>query len=293
MSMRKSLHIGLNRVDPDQYGGWDGALAGCINDANDMKEIAESRGFTAEQLIDEQATIGNVRDKLNQYAAELEDGDFFFLTYSGHGGQVPDQNGDEIDGYDETWCLYDTELVDDSLYGALCTFKKGVRIFMMSDSCHSETVARRGPGRDRIEVREQRRAFVDNQTGPKSKRAPLEFTTAEYAKNEQAYEEQKTWWPPKQLPGADSPAKVVLISGCKDEQTSMDGPGNGAFTYAFLQVWKEVGGDYRKGYKDLQQEVLAAIENSDQEPQIFFYGDGVKAMLAQQPFSDENAVAAV
>ncbi|WP_036438301.1 caspase family protein [Mycobacterium sp. URHB0044] len=293
MSTRKSLHIGLNRVDPDQYGGWDGALSGCINDADAMKEIAESRGFTAEQLIDDQATVGAVRDKLNEYASQLEDGDFLFLTYSGHGGQVPDQNGDEIDGYDETWCLYDTELVDDSLYGALCTFKKGVRIFIMSDSCHSETVARRGPGIQRIAAREERRAFVDNQPGPKSKRAPLEFTTAEYEKNQQAYKAQQGWWAPKQLPDADVPAKVVLISGCRDEQTSMDGPGNGAFTYAFLQVWEKNGRDYRKGYKDLQLEVLGAIENSDQEPQIFYYGEGVKAMLAQMPFSDENAAVPV
>jgi metacaspase-1 len=293
MSTRKSLHIGLNRVDPEQYGGWDGALSGCINDADDMKAIAESRGFTAEQLIDEKATIGDVRDKLNEYAAGLGDGDFFFLTYSGHGGQVPDQNGDEIDGYDETWCLYDTELVDDSLYGALCTFKKGVRIFIMSDSCHSETVARRGPASHRLAARDERRAFVDSQAGPKSKRAPVEFTLAEYEKNAAAYKAQQSWWTPRQLPGADVPAKVVLISGCKDEQTSMDGPGNGAFTYAFLKVWEKYGHDYRKGYKDLQLEVLAAIENSDQEPQIFYYGDGVKAMLAQMPFSDDNAVVPV
>ena len=30
-----SLNIGLNSVDPNHYGGWDGQLAGCENDAND------------------------------------------------------------------------------------------------------------------------------------------------------------------------------------------------------------------------------------------------------------------
>jgi hypothetical protein len=239
-------------------------------------------------LIDADATIGAVKDKLDSYASELSDGDFLFLTYSGHGGQVPDQNGDEIDGYDETWCLYDTELVDDSLYGALCTFKAGVRIFIMSDSCHSETVARRLPGLDRIGAREALRAFVDDEPGPKSKRAPLEYTTAEYEKNADAYADQQTWWVPRQMP-TDSPAKVVLISGCKDEQTSMDGNGNGAFTEAFLKVWKQHGFDYQKTYKDLQLEVLAAIVNSDQEPQIFSYGVGVESMRAQRPLADEDA----
>ena len=282
MAKRKSLHIGLNYVDPDQYGGWNGELAGCINDANDMKQVAESRGFTAERLIDGEATIGAVREKLDEAAAELEDGDFYFLTYSGHGGQVPDQTGEELDGYDETWCLYDTELVDDSLYGALCTFKKGVRIFVMSDSCHSETVVRA----PRAKTREERRAFVDKQAGPNSKRAPLEFTEAEYNKNLARYEEQRKWWIPKAVPG-NSDAKVVLISGCEDAQTSMDGPGNGAFTYAFKQVWGD--GDYQNGYKDLKDDVLAAVNNPDQKPCIFYYGIDVEQLLAQKPLSDEDA----
>jgi hypothetical protein len=73
----------------------------------------------------------------------------------------------------------------------------------------------------------------------------------------------------------------------------MDGPGNGAFTYAFLKVWKENGDDYQKSYEDLQLDVLAAIENSDQEPQIYSYGIGVKEMVKEKPFSAESQVAAV
>jgi metacaspase-1 len=37
------------------------------------------------------------------------------------GGQVNDIHNDEPDGLDETWALYDRELVDDELY-ALVTF---------------------------------------------------------------------------------------------------------------------------------------------------------------------------
>ena len=40
MTKRRSLHIGLNFVDPKKYGGWDGMLAGCVNDANAMQEVA-------------------------------------------------------------------------------------------------------------------------------------------------------------------------------------------------------------------------------------------------------------
>ena len=282
MSTRKSLHIGLNYVDPEQYGGWDGELAGCVNDANAMEAVAKERGFTTDKLLDGEATIEAVRDKLKDAANELGDGDFFFITYSGHGGQVPDDGGDEPDGYDETWCLYDTELVDDTLYGALRSFKKGVRIFVMSDSCHSETVTREALRADR----EKRRAFVDERPGPMSKRAPLEFTAKEYAHNLDRYQEQKTWWATRTTPGL-SDASVVLISGCEDAQTSMDGPGNGAFTYAFLQVWKD--GAFTGSYRQLRDDVLAAVDNPDQRPGIFTYGKDVDAMLLQRPLSDDAA----
>jgi hypothetical protein len=41
------------------------------------------------------------------------------LTYSGHGSQIPDVSQDEVDHYDETWCLYDGQLLDDELFSLL------------------------------------------------------------------------------------------------------------------------------------------------------------------------------
>ena len=278
MSKQRSLHIGLNKVDPAQYGGWDGALSGCVNDANAMRDVAVGRGFTPELLIDETATIAAVRAKLDAAAAVLDDGDFFFLTYSGHGGQVVDLSRDERDSFDETWCLYDTELVDDSLFGALCTFKRGVRVFVMSDSCHSETVIRGARPRSRAAER----------PGYKAKLAPLEATSAEFAKNRDVYAAQSTWWKPQRVVPKDAAANVVLISGCQDQQTSLDGPVNGAFTSAFLQVWTS---EYRKSYQELRNDIVAAVDNPDQTPGIFFYGVDVAGMLPQIPFSDDNAPA--
>ena len=78
-------------------------------------------------------------------AKQLRRGDLFFLTYSGHGGQVPDVTGEEDDKKDETWCLYDGQLIDDELYFELSRFAAGVRILVLSDSCHSGTVTREAP----------------------------------------------------------------------------------------------------------------------------------------------------
>ena len=95
MAKGMSLHIGLNHVDPNHYQGWDGKLKGCEQDANDMAAIARKQKFAASMLLNEQATADAVKVAISTAAGKLKSGDTFLLTYSGHGGQVPDNNGDE------------------------------------------------------------------------------------------------------------------------------------------------------------------------------------------------------
>ena len=137
-----SLHIGLNNVDPAAYPFPVPVLAGCINDCNDMRDLAAGMGFRTRQLIDAAATSGAVLAAIDAAAKTLRAGDIFLLTYSGHGSQVPDTMAEETDQLDETWVLYDRQLLDDELYDLWCRFAPGVRILMISDSCHSGTVSR-------------------------------------------------------------------------------------------------------------------------------------------------------
>ncbi|MEO6855736.1 MAG: caspase family protein, partial [Rhodoferax sp.] len=111
-----SLHMGLNGVSGAAYSGWTGPLAACEFDANDMAAIAKAQGMRPTVLITKQATRTKFLSALRSTAKTLVAGDLFFLTYSGHGGQVTDINNDEPDGKDETWCLYDGQILDDELY---------------------------------------------------------------------------------------------------------------------------------------------------------------------------------
>src|SRR6266403_852297 len=140
-----SMHIGLNGVSGAAYGGWDGPLAACEFDANDMAAMAKSRGMKSTVLLTKKATRANLLGGMRSASKTLKVGDLFFLTYSGHGGQVPDVSGDESDKQNETWCLYDGQLIDDELYFELSRFAAGVRILVLSDSCHSGTVTRNAP----------------------------------------------------------------------------------------------------------------------------------------------------
>ena len=137
-----SLHIGLNRVDPIHYGGWKGELAACENDARDMETIATSQGFVAQSLLTKAATSTAVLGVMEKVAKELFEDDFFLLTYSGHGGQINDAGNDEPDGLDETWVLFDRQLVDDELYAAWSLFRPSVRVLVLSDSCHGGTMTK-------------------------------------------------------------------------------------------------------------------------------------------------------
>ena len=76
-------------------------------------------------LLTKKATRAALLSGMRSAAKSLKAGDLFFMTYSGHGGQVRDSNGDEPDRKDETWCLYDGQLIDDELYFELSRFAAG------------------------------------------------------------------------------------------------------------------------------------------------------------------------
>ena len=85
-----SLHIGVNSVDPNHYGGWSGPLNACEADAEDLHQVAANQGFEPQQLLTTQATRSNVISLVKEAAEILSYGDIYLLTYSGHGGQAPD-----------------------------------------------------------------------------------------------------------------------------------------------------------------------------------------------------------
>lgn len=76
---------------------------------------------------------------------ESESGDCIFLHYSGHGCKIPDDSGDEADGYDEALVPVDYQSVgvirDDDLYATIIKpLKEGVTLTSLMDCCHSGTV---------------------------------------------------------------------------------------------------------------------------------------------------------
>lgn len=240
MAQGLTLNIGVNFIDAKHYGS-DGALKGCVNDAKAMHDLALGQGFKGQLLLNTDANRTNVIRAINQAAASLQAGDIFFISYSGHGSRIPDTNRDDEDGMDESWCLYDAQLIDDELAVFWSRFKEGVRILVVSDSCHSGTITK--PGESDIVYSQQTPRFL-----------PLEQMKKAWKDNEVFYKDLTASLPRS---AAEIKASVRLLSGCQDNQYSYDGDKNGAFTTQLLQVW--AGGRFQGNYQQFHKKILARM----------------------------------
>jgi hypothetical protein len=76
-------------------------------------------------------------------------------------------------------------------------------------------------------------------------------------------------------------AASILISGCQDNQTSMDGEHNGAFTEQLLRVWDH--GAFKGNYVKFHATIKAGMDAS-QTPNLFTLGRAAR-FSRQQPFT--------
>lgn len=130
---------GLTAVDPAKYGGWKGDCPGCDVDAQAFAIACQSEGVPYELLLNRQANYIGIVASAKRACATLSAGDLLVIYISGHGGQVADTSGDEADGKDETLCLWDGQLSDDAVWQLLAQVPKGVRVWMITDTCNSGT----------------------------------------------------------------------------------------------------------------------------------------------------------
>jgi uncharacterized caspase-like protein len=144
---KRAVIIGIN------YVGQQGELSGCQNDAKNMAEyIKDVWGFEESNitfLMDDgqnpDPTMENILNAFKQLVSDSEPGDVAFVHYSGHGGKVRDDNGDEADGYDETLVPLDYQqagqIRDDDLFTTLVgAMPRGAHLTCVMDCCHSGTV---------------------------------------------------------------------------------------------------------------------------------------------------------
>ena len=217
---RRALLIGCN------YTGTSSQLEGCVNDVKNIKNYLTTYGNFNESditiLSDQRGTIQenlptkkNIILAIRKFVTGLPKSGrvVLFFHYSGHGSYTADINADEEDGKDETIVPLDYEdngfIIDDDLKAMLVdVLNNNVELYCIMDCCHSGTgLDLRYSCKVKSTIDSKEYYFVHNKKTQKSE------------------------------------AKVILFSGCKDNQTSADSKiglkHQGAMTWAFLEVLKK------------------------------------------------------
>ncbi len=201
---KKALVIGCNYTNT-QY-----SLRGCINDANDIYDHLRSKGFSTINKITDftpiTPTLQNIINQLVVFIKDLKENDLGLFYFSGHGYYVRDKSGDELDGKDEVIVSHDLKFIkDDTLRKVIDKYMNPkATLVTLFDACHSGTM-------------------MD---------LPHKYLSSS------SYE-RKT----DNARVDDTKANVICLSGCLDNQVSIDAQisnkNTGAFTWALLETLKE------------------------------------------------------
>ncbi|KAB8271229.1 caspase domain-containing protein [Aspergillus minisclerotigenes] len=253
---RKALLIGIN------YFNQKGQLRGCINDVKNMSTyLYENFGYPRENMVlltddqqnpKSQPTKANILRAMHWLVKDAKPNDSLFFHYSGHGGQTPDLDGDEDDGYDEVIYPVDFRqaghIVDDEMHRIMVNpLQPGVRLTAIFDSCHSGSAldlpyiySTQGILKEPNLAKEAGQgllgvvsAYARGDMGSMVSTAVGFFKKA--AKGDEVYERNKQ----TKTSGAD----VIMWSGSKDDQTSQDaqiqGQATGAMSWAFISALRK------------------------------------------------------
>jgi len=277
---KRALLIGINRY---QMAGAD--LRGCVNDVIDLTGVlTEHCGFAKKDitvLTDAKATKKAIETGIKALIRGGTKGDELLLHYSGHGSNVPDdENRDEADGRDEILCPTDLDwndpMRDDWLRTTLDGLKAGVSLTVIMDCCHSGTNTRAVLPPDAPVIQRYLPSPWGLAATESGRSLPKKVSG-------QLRRSSRSTRAAQDIVNADLPE--VLITGCRDTQTSADafinGRYNGALTFALVEGIRAAKG--RLTFKDLHTRATAVLQKRqfEQVPQL----EGRKARFDQPMFA--------
>ncbi|CAL5434359.1 unnamed protein product [Camellia sinensis] len=237
---RRALLIGIC------YHGQKKSLKGSINDARSMKNFLVNRlGFPNESVLvltEEEndpyriPTKRNIRMAMKWLVQGCQSGDSLVFHFSGHASQVPDLDGDEVDGYDEALCPvdYQTEgnILDDEINATIVRpLPHGAKLHAIIDSSFSGTIL------------------------------DLPFICRMNQQGYYAWEDHRVSTAYKGTSGGTA----ICFSACDDDQNSGDtmaftgDTATGAMTYSFIQAMEnECGLTYGRLLPSIRNKICEA-----------------------------------
>ena len=260
--------------------GWKSISS--VNDVGLITQALTSQNFSEENIFvlkNEEANRAGIMKAIEDLKAKIKPGDIVVIHYSGHGQQIFDDNGDEIDGKDESIVPYDAyvkytsfykgenHIRDDELGNVIANFRNTLgpegQLLMIMDSCHSGTLPRGGIAR-----------------GGEGTFAPPDWSPGKQSESGGSGLVETTKL-------GDNPSPFVIFSGASANELNFEYEGYGSLSFAFLQAMNDLGSDFT--YRQLFSKIRAIMStiSPNQNPTIegdadykLFKGEYVK----QQPY---------
>jgi hypothetical protein len=279
--------IGIN-----DYPAGISKLRGCVNDAKNIHNaLTTNFGFKTSNvstLFDSAATRDGIINEIRKYQQKAGPGDLFVLAFSGHGTIFPDSKSEEQDEttafeviyygqvayakdrYDVSIVPYDARsassgkpwrnlILDDELFNLFSGFtNKGAGVILISDSCHSGSIAR---------------GFDDPDNAVRF--APLEEAIGVTLDDIEEPADTRS------IGTRDMKGLYLSIGASRDEQTSLDfrneeGSMAGLFTDVFIKTLKRLqnAGKRQPTYQEVYSLVAPEVsrigrqKNNPQDPQL-------------------------
>jgi hypothetical protein len=255
---RKALLVGIN------YFGSANELRGCINDVKNMSRFLNERyGYQYNDMViltdDERdprriPTRDNILNAMAWLVRDARPNDSLVFHYLGHGGVTEDLDGDEDSGFDDVIYPVDFEraghISDDVMHEVMVQrLPAGCRLTALFDLCHLGTAldlpyvySTKGVVKEPNLLKDAGmgafEAFLSYERGNiggalSSLGGVLKKVTKLGGADRQQVIQMKA-----------SPADVISISGCKDDQTSADarenGQSTGAMSWSFIKTLSEM-----------------------------------------------------
>ncbi|KAH9061202.1 peptidase C14, caspase domain-containing protein [Lactarius vividus] len=273
---KRAVCIGVN------YTGQNSQLDGCVNDAKNVYHFLIDRlGFRTRDIIrltDEARDPRNLPTRANILGAMrwlvrgARKHDSLFFHYSGHGAQVRDRNGDEVDGFDEVIFPVDYSqtgtIIDDELHSNLVKpLPPGCRLTAIIDvrgvfsrvGALLTSSSRVIPDLSLVGIILQCRPLLLTVCPPTD--IPFVYHSDGRVKSSSITKEF--------LREKSTPADVICWSGSADSGTAFGekegGIAVGAMSYAFLRVLRN---NPRPTYEDLLRDLRRATRKYHQKPQL-------------------------
>ncbi|MGB5853756.1 MAG: caspase family protein [Oceanisphaera sp.] len=244
---RYALCIGINNYSRKP-------LAGCVADARAWGAWLNGLGFQVNYLLDQEAKAAAILEGIDALLSKAIENDVVVIQFAGHGTQIADESGDELDRLDDAWVPVDFEggnfVIDDMLGELFARHRdRGVELVLFTDCCHSGTSTRAAFDANAPEHQANSRfLYVEPELQRKFNQQHAATIRSTAHKDEVGWE--------------------IHFAACQDHQSAYEENGQGNFTRATLNILQAIPGDHMT-YGALADKIIQSFTNDARQTPNF------------------------